>query len=101
MDTVDNEVVDVNIVDTTAHEAAVLQYIATRAFLRPSKYRFERHIHPGVPWRCIRYCWSALSKCTPVVDFWSPCPGIATPWMLKLRFMVHAYYTAGLNFIFL
>ena len=84
------------VVNTSRHEAAVLQAVATRAFLRPSKFLFERHMNPSTNWRSIRYCWSALSKTCPVVDFWSPVPGVACDWYSKLLFMVSSYLKSGL-----
>ena len=86
----------VHTVNTEDHEAAVLQAVATRAFLRPSKFLMERHMMPTIPWRSVRYCWSALAKTSPVRDFWTPVPGIVAHWPEKLRLLVEAYSKANL-----
>ena len=87
---------DVNIVNTSKHEAAALQAVALRAFLKPRMFLFERHLHPQVNWKSIRYCWSVLSKTAPVNDFWYPVPGIVSSWEDKLKLVVNCYSKAKL-----
>ena len=70
--------------------------VATRAFLRPSKFLFEKHLRPTTNWRSIRHMWSAFAKRTPVVDFWLPVPGIYSNWNIKLTFIVDCYIKSGL-----
>lgn len=78
------------------HENSVLQTIAARAYLRPSKLLFERHIKPSATWSSIRYCWSSFAKSAPVQDFWEPVPGIISTWKEKIYLLLDSYSSAKL-----
>ena len=77
-------------------EKEAIEVVAFRAFLRPSKEKFQRHVVPGVPWSTIKHCWSALGRSTPLKEFWNPVPGVVCGWKEKLKNMIAAYSTAGL-----
>lgn len=77
-------------------EKEVLEVVALRAFLRPSKEKFQRHVQPGVPWSTIKHCWSALGKTTNITQYWNPVPGVICEWLQKLKNMIQAYEAAEL-----
>jgi hypothetical protein len=85
-----------NIDNIQLHENSVLQTIAARAYMRPSKALFERHIKPSTTWSSIRYCWSSFAKAAPVHDFWEPVPGVISSWKDKLFLLLDAYSRANL-----
>lgn len=78
------------------YENSVLQAVALRAFLRPSKFLYERHLRPSVNWTSVRYCWSSFSKSTPVMDFWEPVPGVVCDWKIKIQFVIQCYLNCNL-----
>ena len=46
---------------------------------------------PKIPWKCVRYCWSALSSTIPRKDFWQPVPGAVCEWKPKLQQLLESY----------
>lgn len=88
-------------VNTVQYVDSVLQAVATRAFLRPSKQLLVRYMKPVTSWKHVDYVWSNLSKTVPSIDFWNPCPGFACDWKIKVQLFVHSYMVANLTYIFI
>ena len=85
-----------SIVNMEKAEEQAIKVVALRAFLRPSKELFQRHVVPGVSWRCISHCWSSFGKTTPIKEFFSPVPGVIGGFQEKIKNLIGAYTMSGL-----
>lgn len=82
--------------DLKKAEEQAIGAVALRAFLRPSKEKFQNSVLPSVPWSNIRHCWKSMGYTTPIREFWQPVPGVICGWKEKLRNMIAAYKNAKL-----
>jgi hypothetical protein len=77
-------------------EQRMLDLIAFRSFVHPSKDAYYRSIQPGISWRTLNHGWSAMGRSTPIYEIWNPVPGVISGWKEKLENIISAYHTAGL-----